>query len=201
MQQLIQQLINGVALGGLYALTAIGYSLVYGVMELVNFSHGSVYMLGAYVFYILMELAGLPLWLSLPGALAAKLVSPDRRVLVVTGDGGFLMNSQELKTAVREQLPFVVLVFVDNGYGLIKWKGMDRFGETHCCDFTNPDFVRYAEAMHCRGYRITSANELLPTLEEAFAQDVPAIVECPVDYSENTKLTEHLRDVYEHLSL
>ena len=138
---------------------------------------------------------------SLPGALTAKLINPDKRVLVVTGDGGFLMNSQELETAVREHLPFVVLVFVDNGYGLIKWKGMDRFGETHCCDFTNPDFVRYAEAMHCRGYRITSANELLPTLEEAFAQDVPAIVECPVDYSENTKLTEHLRDVYEHLSL
>lgn len=134
---------------------------------------------------------------SLPGALAAKLLHPDKRVLVVTGDGGFLMNSQELETAVREHLPFVVLVFVDNGYGLIKWKGMDRFGETHSCDFTNPDFVQYAEAMHCKGYRITCADDLIPTLEEAFAQEVPAIVECPVDYAENMKLTEHLKAVYE----
>ena len=132
---------------------------------------------------------------SLPGALAAKLVNPDQRVLVITGDGGFMMNSQELETAVRERLPFVVLVFVDNGYGLIKWKGMDRFGETHCCDFTNPDLVRYAEAMHCRGYRITAAEELLPTLEEAFAQDVPAVIECPVDYAENMKLSNRLKEI------
>ena len=132
---------------------------------------------------------------SLPGALAAKLVSPDKRVLVVTGDGGFMMNSQELETAVREHLPFVVLVFVDNGYGLIKWKGMDHFGETHCCDFTNPDLLRYAEAMHCKGYRISAAEELLPTLEEAFRQEVPAVIECPVDYSENLKLSNRLREM------
>lgn len=132
---------------------------------------------------------------SLPGALAAKLVNPDKRVLVVTGDGGFLMNSQELETAVREHLPFVVLVFVDNGYGLIKWKSMDQFGETHSCDFTNPDLVLYAEAMHCKGYRIASADDLLPTLEDAFAQDVPAVIECPVDYSENLNLSRHLREI------
>ena len=136
---------------------------------------------------------------SLPGALAAKLVSPDKRVLVVTGDGGFMMNSQELETAVREHLPFVVLVFVDGGYGLIKWKGMDHFGETHYCDFTNPDLGAYAEAIHCKGYRITAADDLLPTLEDAFRQDVPAIIECPVDYAENGKLTQHLKEVYAHL--
>lgn len=132
---------------------------------------------------------------SLPGALAAKLVNPDKRVLVITGDGGFMMNSQELETAVREHLPFVVLVFVDNGYGLIKWKGMDRFGETHCCDFTNPDLVRYAEAMHCKGYRISAADELLPTLEEAFEQEVPAVIECPVDYAENLRLSSRLKEL------
>ena len=136
---------------------------------------------------------------SLPGALAAKLVSPDKRVLVVTGDGGFMMNSQELETAVREHLPFVVLVFVDGGYGLIKWKGMDKFGETHYCDFTNPNLVAYAEAMHCKGYRINAAEELLPTLEDAFKQDVPALIECPIDYTENGKLTQHLKEVYAHL--
>ena len=132
---------------------------------------------------------------SLPGALAAKLVNPDKRVLVITGDGGFMMNSQELETAVREHLPFVVLVFVDNGYGLIKCKGMDRFGETHCCDFTNPDLVRYAEAMHCKGYRISAADELLPTLEEAFEQEVPAVIECPVDYAENLRLSSRLKEL------
>ena len=136
---------------------------------------------------------------SLPGALAAKLVSPDKRVLVVTGDGGFMMNSQELETAVREHLPFVVLVFVDGGYGLIKWKGMDKFGETHYCDFTNPDWVAYAEAMHCKGYRITAADDLLPTLEDAFRQEVPALIECPIDYAENGKLTQHLKEIYAHL--
>ena len=136
---------------------------------------------------------------SLPGALAAKLVSPDKRVLVITGDGGFMMNSQELETAVREHLPFVVLVFVDGGYGLIKWKGMDKFGETHDCDFTNPDWVAYAEAMHCKGYRITAADDLLSTLEDAFRQDVPALIECPIDYAENGKLTQHLKEVYAHL--
>ena len=136
---------------------------------------------------------------SLPGALAAKLVSPDKRVLVVTGDGGLMMNSQELETAVREHLPFVILVFVDGGYGLIKWKGMDKFGETHYCDFTNPDLVAYAEAMHCKGYRIRTADELLPTLEDAFQQDVPTLIECPIDYAENGKLTQHLKEVYAHL--
>ena len=69
----------------------------------------------------------------------------ERRAVSYTQrDGGLMMNSQELETAVREHLPFVVLVFVDGGYGLIKWKGMDKFGETHYCDFTNPDLVAYA---------------------------------------------------------
>ena len=132
---------------------------------------------------------------AVPGAFAAKMLNMDKRVLAVSGDGGFMMNSQELETAVREHLPFVVLVFVDNGYGLIKWKGMDRFGETHCCDFTNPDLVRYAEAMHCKGYRISAADELLPTLEEAFEQEVPAVIECPVDYAENLRLSSRLKEL------
>ena len=88
---------------------------------------------------------------------------------------------------------------MDGGYGLITWKGMDHFGETHYCDFTNPDLVAYAEAMHCTGYRITAADDLLPTLEEAFRQDVPALIEFPIDYAENGKLTQHLKEVYAHL--
>lgn len=107
MQQLIQQLINGVALGGLYALTAIGYSLVYGVMELVNFSHGSVYMLGAYVFYILMELAGLPLWLSLPGALAAA------------GLTGIVIQRVALTPFARRHLPLVYSLIATIGLSIV----------------------------------------------------------------------------------
>lgn len=130
---------------------------------------------------------------SIPGAFAAKLLYPDRRVLAVCGDGGFLMNSQELETAVREKVPFVTLIWEDAGYGLIKWKADEQFGEHHDVDFTNPDFKAYAESMHCKGYRVQSAGELPAVLEDAFAQEVPSVIVVPVDYGENIRLTEHLK--------
>lgn len=133
--------------------------------------------------------------ISVPGALAAKLINPQKRVLAVTGDGGFMMNCQEFETALRVGTPFVTLVFNDCSYGLIKWKEEDRYGEHFFVDFTNPDFVKFAESMHAKGYRINRAEDLLPTLEEAFKQDVPVIIDCPVDYRENTKLTEHLKEI------
>ena len=130
---------------------------------------------------------------SIPGALAAKLVNPDKKVLAVCGDGGFMMNSQELETAVREKVNFVTLIWEDYNYGLIKWKEQEQFnGESCYVEFTNPDFKALAEAMGCRGYRIEKAEELIPTLEDAFAQDRPAVIVVPVDYSENIKLTERL---------
>ena len=133
--------------------------------------------------------------IAVPGAAAAKLVYPNRKVLAVCGDGGFMMNMQELETALRMGTPFVVLLMNDASYGLIKWKQDEQFGH-HCyVDFTNPDFVKLAEAMGCKGYRVQSAEELVPTLEEAFRQNVPAVIDCPVDYSENIKLTEHLQQV------
>ncbi|MBP5247738.1 MAG: acetolactate synthase large subunit [Fibrobacter sp.] len=125
--------------------------------------------------------------IAVPGAVAAKLLNPKKKVLAVTGDGGFMMNSQELETAYREHLPFVTLIFTDNSYGLIKWKQEDRYGESFSVNFTNPDFVKYAESMHLKGYRIERTEDLIPTLEEAFKQDVPSIIECPVDYSVNTQ--------------
>jgi acetolactate synthase-1/2/3 large subunit len=129
---------------------------------------------------------------ALPGAIAVKLASPERKVLAVTGDGGFLMNSQELETAVREKVPFVTLVWEDCAYGLIKWKmGMELGHDSHC-DFTNPDLVAYAKSMGVKGYRIKSAAELLPTLRRAIALESPALVVCPVDYTENIKLTDKL---------
>lgn len=133
--------------------------------------------------------------ISVPGALSAKMIFPDKKILAVTGDGGFMMNCQEMETAVRNGTNFVVLIFNDSGYGLIKWKQDDRYGEHNFVDFTNPDFVKFAESMHCKGYRIEKAEDLIPTLEEAFKQSVPVIIDCPVDYGENVKLTQHLKNI------
>ncbi|MCD8131637.1 MAG: acetolactate synthase large subunit [Lachnospiraceae bacterium] len=131
--------------------------------------------------------------IAVPGAVAAKLVFPDRKVLAISGDGGFMMNSQEYETALREHIPIVTLIFTDASYGLIKWKQMDRYQSSCYVDFTNPDFVKYAESMHAKGYRIEKVEDLLPTLEDAFRQGVPCIIECPVDYGENEKLSEYLK--------
>ena len=131
--------------------------------------------------------------IAVPGAIAAKLVHPERKVLAVTGDGGFMMNCQEIETAVRLGVPFVTLIFHDDSYGLIKWKQDDRYGRHRFVDFGNPDFVMFAESMHAHGYRVTSADELVPTLQAAFASGKVCIVDCPVDYSENEKLTQRLQ--------
>ena len=133
--------------------------------------------------------------IAIPGALAAKLVHPDKRVVAVTGDGGFMMNCQELETALRVGNPFVTLIFNDNGYGLIGWKQINQFGETSFVEFGNPDFVKFAESMGLKGYRVDSAEELMPTLKTALEQDVPAIIDCPVDYSENMRLSQKAGDL------
>ncbi len=132
---------------------------------------------------------------SVPGAICAKMLYPERKVLAICGDGGFLMNNQELETAVREKIPFVTLIWEDNAYGLIKWKEQEQFGDSCYVNFTNPDFEMFAESMHCKGYTIHSADELIPTLEEAFAQNVPAVVVVKVDYSENMRLSQHLKEI------
>ena len=137
--------------------------------------------------------------ISIPGAIAAKLVNPDKKVLAICGDGGFMMNMQELETAVRIGTQFVTLIFNDSSYGLIKWKQQEQFHTTAYVDFTNPDFKMLAESMHCKGYRIEKAEDLLPTLEDAFKQKIPAIIDCRVDYDENIKLTEHLAKLQKEL--
>jgi acetolactate synthase I/II/III large subunit len=123
--------------------------------------------------------------IAIPGAIAAKLVYPDRKVVAATGDGGFMMNMQELETALRLNTPFVTLIFNDGGYGLIEWKQMQHFGVSSFIKFGNPDFVKLAESMGLKGYRVTEAAGLMPTLKEALAQDVPTVIDCPVDYREN----------------
>ncbi|MGB8453721.1 MAG: acetolactate synthase large subunit [Anaerocolumna sp.] len=134
--------------------------------------------------------------IAIPGALVTKLIYPDKKVLAITGDGGFMMNCQELETAVRIGTPFVTLIFNDSSYGLIKWKEEDQYGETCFVDFVNPDFVKFAESFGCKGYRIQKAEELIPILNEAFEQSVPSIIDCQVDYKENVKLTQHLQMIY-----
>jgi acetolactate synthase-1/2/3 large subunit len=132
---------------------------------------------------------------ALPGAIAAKIAHPERRVLAAVGDGAFLMNSQELETAVREHVPVTVLVWQDDAYGLIKWKMQLDLGRDVSTDFSNPDLVAYAESFGARGYRIRSAVELLPVLREAFDSDAVAVIACPVDYSENLRLTAMLGEL------
>lgn len=132
---------------------------------------------------------------SLPGAIAARLAYPDRKVLAAMGDGAFLMNSQEIETAVRERIPLVVLVWVDNAYGLIKWKMDLELKHHRDVDFGNPDFVKYAESFGARGYAVERAADLLPILSEALAGDGVSIIACPVDYSENIKLTDSLGEL------
>jgi acetolactate synthase-1/2/3 large subunit len=129
---------------------------------------------------------------SLPGALAAKLVHPERKVLAAMGDGAFLMSAAEIETAVREAVPFVVLVWVDGGYGLIGWKQDIHFGRRAAVSFGNPDFVTFAESFGAKGYAIGAASELLPTLRKALDDDSVSVIAVPVDYSENARLVERL---------
>jgi acetolactate synthase I/II/III large subunit len=130
--------------------------------------------------------------ISLPGAIAAKLVHPDRKVVALCGDGGFLMNSQELETAKRVGANITVVVWRDDGYGLIDWKQRNEFGRPFGVEFGNPDFVKYAESFGIAGFRPDHAADLLPTLRRALDVDGPAVVEVPIDYRENLRLTERL---------
>ncbi len=133
--------------------------------------------------------------IAVPGAIAARLAQPERAVVAVTGDAGFLMNSQEIETAMRLGLAFVILIWNDNGYGLIEWKQMQTYGRSSNVHFGNPDFVKYAESFGAKGYRIEAAGDLLPVLRRALADNTVSIIDCPVDYSENLKLTAKLGEM------
>ena len=125
---------------------------------------------------------------GLPSAIAAKLDFPDRRVLAVCGDGGFMMNSQELETAVRLKLNLCVLIIEDNAYGMIRWKqAVDGFPD-HGMTFGNPDFVAYAAAYGAKGHRVMSIEALAPTLATALAADGVQVVVVPIDYAENKRV-------------
>jgi len=132
---------------------------------------------------------------GLPSAMAAAMLYPERRVMAVCGDGGFMMNSQEMETAVRLKLNLVILVLEDGAYGMIRWKqAVDRFPDFGMT-FNNPDFVKYAESYGARGTRVDAIDEFIPTLERAFTDGGVHLVAVPIDYSENTRvLVEELRE-------
>ena len=131
--------------------------------------------------------------IALPGAIAAKLVYPERNILAVAGDSGFMMNNQEIETAVRLGLNITVIIFNDNKYGLIEWHQLREYGRKSHIDVTNPDFVKFAESFGANGYKVESAEGLEDVLTTALNDGSVSIIDCPVDYSENMKLTARLK--------
>ncbi|MEM9753294.1 MAG: acetolactate synthase large subunit [Planctomycetota bacterium] len=140
---------------------------------------------------VLLDNALATMGAGLPSAMAARLVYPDRRIMAVCGDGGFMMNSQELETAVRMGMQLVVLILRDDAYGMIQWKqagmGFDNFG----LDYGNPDFVKYAESYGAIGHRVESAEQLKPMLERCHNEPGVHVIDLPVDYSDNDPVLNH----------
>lgn len=130
--------------------------------------------------------------IGVPGAIAAKMAYPQKNVLTITGDAGFMMNSQEIETALRYNVAIVIMIWNDSEYGLIKWHQERRFGHSNNISFNNPDFVKYAESFGAKGYRVERAQDLQGALERAFADNTVVIIDVAVDYSENMKLTQKL---------
>jgi acetolactate synthase I/II/III large subunit len=140
---------------------------------------------------VLLDNALATMGAGLPSAMAAKMVNPDKPVLTVCGDGGFMMNSQEMETAVRLKLHIVVLILRDDAYGMIKWKQANMQFANYGLDYGNPDFVKYAESYGAKGWRIASADELLPRVEACLAEPGVHLIDVPVDYSLNDQTLNH----------
>lgn len=132
---------------------------------------------------------------SLPGAVAASLVHPDKNILSINGDAGFLMNVQEMETARRLNSNFVAMVWEDNAYGLIAWKQENEFGRHTDLAFGNPDWMQLAQAFGWHGHLVTESANLADTLRSAFSETGPSLVVVPIDYTENMKLTERLGEI------
>jgi acetolactate synthase-1/2/3 large subunit len=125
---------------------------------------------------------------GLPAAIASKIVYPEKKVIAICGDGGFMMNSQELETAVRLNLDFIVMIINDSAYGMIKWKQKDMGFEDFGLDFKNPDFVKYAESYGAGGHRVEKTGDLGPLINQCFETPGVHVIDVPVDYSRNQEL-------------
>lgn len=132
---------------------------------------------------------------ALPGAIAASLVNPDKNILAISGDAGFMMNMQEMETARRLNCNMTVMIWEDGGYGLIKWKQTNEFGKHTDLDFGNPDWVPMAESFGWHAQRVERSQDLQQALTDAFNTPGPSLVVIPIDYSENNKLTERLGEL------
>jgi acetolactate synthase-1/2/3 large subunit len=137
---------------------------------------------------VLLDNALATMGAGLPSAMAAKLVHPDRPVIAICGDGGFMMNSQELETAVRLNQHIIVLILRDDAYGMIKWKQANMQFDEFGLDYGNPDFVKYVEAYGGKGHRIAAADELLPLIKECMLDHAVHLIDIPIDYSENDEI-------------
>ena len=140
---------------------------------------------------VLLDNALASMGAGLPSAMAAHLVYPDRRVMAICGDGGFMMNSQELETAVRLKMNLVVLILRDNAYGMIKWKQAAMEFENYGLDYGNPDFVKYAESYGAHGHRVETAPQLLEQMERCHSKSGVHVIDAPVDYSDNDRILNH----------
>lgn len=137
---------------------------------------------------VLLDNALATMGAGLPSAMAARLVHPQTPIVAVCGDGGFMMNSQELETAVRLKMNLVVIILRDDGYGMIRWKQAQMGFEDYGLDYGNPDFVRYAESYGAQGHRVESAAEFASLVERCVNTPGVHVIDCPVDYSENDRI-------------
>jgi acetolactate synthase-1/2/3 large subunit len=143
---------------------------------------------------VLLDNALATMGAGLPSAMAAKMVYPERKVLAICGDGGFMMNAQELETAVRLKLDLVILLLHDNAYGMIRWKQADMGFADFGMEFSNPDFVKFAEAHNAYGHRPERAEDFLPTLKRAYDEGGVHLIDLAIDYSDNHRvLDEEIR--------
>ena len=140
---------------------------------------------------VLLDNALASMGAGLPSALAARIVYPKRKILAICGDGGFMMNSQEMETAVRLGIDLVVIVLRDNAYGMVKWKQINMGFANFGLDIGNPDFVTYAESYGAHGHRLNAAEELIPQIELCFRTPGVHLVEVPIDYSDNDRILNH----------
>ena len=137
---------------------------------------------------VLLDNALASMGAGLPSAMAASMVFPEKKVMAICGDGGFMMNSQELETAVRLNLNLTVLIINDSGYGMVKWKQENMGFEDFGLSFNNPDFVKYAEAYGAKGYRVENSESLSTIIETCLDSPGVHVIDCPADYSENDKI-------------
>jgi len=132
---------------------------------------------------------------ALPGAIAASFVFPDKKILSICGDAGFLMNVQEMETAKRYNSNIVVMVWEDHAYGLIAWKQENEFGHHTDLSFGNPNWLQLASAFGWHGHKVENSRDLVSELQAAFDEDGPSLVIVPIDYRENMLLTKRLGDI------